>query len=160
MKRFAPWVGRWPNKHDDGSSDPEFYVDGALEYKLLAGGHFLGAFEKNVIRRKSGEVFNQKEVDLWGYCDSAKLYFRVDVDTYGPGPKTPEADDTLLWFQGQGKAVVLVAPLLEEKMGEKTVPFRVGFVLESPRTLRIFKQRLENGAWVDAPGGLKSEKLR
>ncbi len=136
-------------------------MDGTLEYRLLAGGHFLGAFETNLIRRKSGETFDEKEVDLWGYCDVARLYFRVDIATYEGGPHTPDADDSALWwFRSEGTAVVLAAPLPEKSVGEKTVPIRYGFVLESPRTLRIFKQRLENGVWLEAPRWVQIGKNR
>jgi hypothetical protein len=147
MAKLSGWVGRWPNKHQEKG----FYVDGAWVSELIADGYFLGMFETNVFVYDSGKKESQKEVDVWGYSDTANLYFRFDVVTYYENSvRTPEVVESYWWF-ARGNAVILAAPLDQQKIDDKVVTSRFGIALESPDVMTIFEQDLEDGVHWTAP---------
>jgi hypothetical protein len=151
MARLSTWVGTWPNKHQEKG----FLVDGSMDSKLLGDGYFLGFFETNKLVYDSGKKRSQKEVDVWGYSDTARLYFRIDSVTYNDGARTPEIDLSYWWF-GKGDAVILGAPIPETKIGDKTVRVRYGFVMEQPNVLTVFEQDLTDGVhWSERKVMLK-----
>ena len=147
MAILSAWVGTWPNKHQEKG----FYVDGSFDSKPIADGYFLGFFETNVFVFDSGKKESQKEVDVWGYSDTASLYFRVDAVTYHKDSvQAPEAEFSAWWF-GKGNALILAAPLPETKVGDKVVPTRYGLMLESPDVMTVFEEDLEDGVHWSAP---------
>jgi hypothetical protein len=145
MATLSNWVGTWPNKQREKG----FVVDGSMASRLLGDGYFLGFFETNKLIYDSGRKRSQREVDVWSYSDTARMYFRIDAVTYNDGARTPEIDLSYWWF-ARGDAVILAAPLQETKIGDKTVKVRYGFVIEQPNVLAVFEQDLADGVhWSD-----------
>ena len=149
MAKLAGWVGRWANRHQEH----EFDVDGAFDSNQVADGYFLGWFETNVLRYKSGKNVSEREVDIWGYSDVARLYFRLDATTYLGGDVRVNVDDSdCRWFGDRGEGVVLISPLEQQKIDGRAVSTRWGFFLDSPDMMLVFAENLEDGIrWTDAP---------
>ena len=110
MAKLSNWVGTWPNKQQEKG----FAVDGSMDSRLIGDGYFLSFFETNKLIYDSGKKRSQREVDVWSYSDTARMYFRVDSVTYNDGVRTPEIDLSYWWF-ARGDAVILASPLQEIK---------------------------------------------
>jgi hypothetical protein len=158
MERVPARTGTWPNKHQG----PEFYVAGTWDSRSVGDGYFLGWFETNdeiyatSQKNAAPRVEKQREVDIWGYSDTASLYFRIDAVTYKTDSIFPDGtlpaplvDDNWLWWTNRGKGVAMAIPL-EQKIDGKVVYVRWGLESESPDTRTIFEDRSQDGVhWTE-----------
>ena len=155
MAPLVAWTGTWPNRHNEPGLGG--YVDGMFVSKPIAEGHFVGWFETNVLRKTTGQSVSGRETSIWGYSESARLFFRLDIETSNGGrTAAPNVDGKYAkwWFAARGNAVVVVAPLESKAIGKDTVQSRFGFVLSAPRVMTVFEEHLQrNGTWIDAPAG-------
>jgi len=133
LVRLPAHTGTWPNEHQE----PGFYVKGTWDSELRAEGYFLCWFETtnlvypNCQKGQASRIGNGREVDIWGYSDTAKLYFRLDVTTYLNGNVPAPVVDSQTWWSSYGKGVVSISPFTT-KVGDRVVPVRVGLLARHP----------------------------